>query len=484
MDTVWEIRTTPNYVALPRRQRSAIFRRVRREMSLGELSISGHVAWPRDPDWEQARAAWNLASDRQPAAVAFVESAEDVTKVIDFASRHGLKVTGRGTGHGAVAIGALEQTILIKTERMRGIEIDEGARAARVEAGVLALELGAACTERGLCSMPGSAPDVGVIGYTLGGGLSWLGRRYGFACNRVTAIELVTADGERRRVDAEHDSDLFWALRGGGGCYAIVTALHVALLPVADLYAGIMIFPAELGVGAIRAYRDWTTTAPEDVTSIVRFLRPPPLPDVPEPLRDRPLITIDAAFIGEQAAGERLLAPLREIGEPIIDTFAQIPAEALSKIHMDPEQPVPGLGHHALISELPDEAIDAFVGAVGPDAGSPLLLAELRHIGGALGRAGDNPGALTKLDADFLMFAIGMPMTPELGQAIDGYLDHLDETMTPWRADGGYFNFAERSCGIDAILPADTHEKLLAVKRRWDPDGIISANHELTVAPL
>jgi FAD binding domain len=452
-------------------------------MSLGELKISGHVARPGDSDWDQARAAWNLAADRQPAAVAYVESAEDVAKVIGFAARQGLKVTGRGTGHGAVAIGALEQTILIRTERMRGIEIDEQARTARVEAGVLAIELGAACTQRGLCSMPGSAPDVGVIGYTLGGGLSWLGRRYGFACNRVTAIELVTADGEIRRVDADADGDLFWALRGGGGCYAIVTALHLALLPIADLYAGIMIFGAELGAGAIRTYRDWADTAPDEVTSVVRFLRPPPLPDVPVPLRDRPLITIDAAFIGDQAEGERLLAPLREIGEPIMDTFAQVPAEALSKIHMDPEQPVPGIGHHALLSELPDEAIDAFVGAAGADSGTPLLLTELRHIGGALGRVGENTGALAKLEADYLMFGIGMPMTPQLGEAIDAQLDHLADVMTPWTAEGGYFNFAERACGIDAILPAATYERLSEVKRRWDPDGIISANHELTLAP-
>jgi hypothetical protein len=450
---------------------------------LGELSISGHVAQAGDADWDDARAAWNLAADRRPAAVAFVQSAEDVAKVIGFAARHGLKVTGRGTGHGAVAIGPLDDTIVIKTERMRGIEIGEKAQTARVEAGVLALELGAASQAKGLCSLPGSAPDVGVIGYTLGGGLSWLGRRYGFACNRVQAIELVTADGEIRRVDAERDSDLFWALRGGGGCYAIVTALHVALLPIPELYAGIMILPAELGAGAIRAYRDWTKTVPEEVTSIVRFLRPPPLPDVPEPLRDRPLITIDAAFSGEQSEGERLLAPLREIGEPIMDTFAQIPAEALSKIHMDPEQPVPGLGHHALIEQLPDEAIDAFVGAVGPEAGSPLLLAELRHIGGALGRTGEHAGALAKLDADFLMFGVGLPMTPQLGEAIDAHLDQLGDTMAPWTAEGGYFNFAERPCGIDAILPAETHARLLEIKRRWDPDGMISANHEVAVAP-
>jgi hypothetical protein len=452
-------------------------------MSLGELRISGHVAQPGDSDWDQARAAWNLAADRQPAAVAFVESPEDVAKTIEFAAKHGLKVTGRGTGHGAVAIGPLDDTILIKTERMRGIEIYEGAQTARVEAGVLAMELGAACTAKGLCSMPGSAPDVGVIGYTLGGGLSWLGRRYGFACNRVQAIELVTADGQIRRVDADNDSDLFGALRGGGGCYAIVTALRVALLPIAELYAGIMIYPAELGAGAIRAYRDWTATAPEEITSVVRFLRPPPLPDVPEPLRDRPLITIDAAYAGDQAQGEAAIAALREIGEPIMDTFAQVPAEALSKIHMDPEQPVPGIGHHALLSELPDEAIDAFVGAAGADSGTPLLLTEIRHIGGALGREGENPGALAKLDADYLMFGIGMPMTPQLGEAIDAQLDHLDETMAPWRAEGGYFNFAERSCKIDAILPRDTHARLLAVKRRWDPDGLISANHELTLAP-
>ncbi len=447
--------------------------------ALHELSITGRIATPADADWDQARAAWNLAADQRPAAVAFVESAGDVAKVIRFAGEHQLQVTGQGTGHGAVALGPLENTIVIKTERMRGVEVDGEAQTARVEAGVLALELGAAAQAAGLCSLPGSAPDVGVTGYTLGGGLSWLGRRYGFACNRVRAIELVSADGEIRQVDAENDSDLFWALRGGGGGYAIVTALHVALLPHDELYAGVLILPAELGAEAIRAYRDWTQTAPEEVTSIVRFIRPPPLPDVPEPLRDRPLITIDAACIGSQAEGEKLIAPLREIGEPIMDNFAQIPAEQLSKIHMDPEQPVPGLGHHDLVRELPDEAIDAFVGAVGPEAGSPLLLAELRHVGGALGRAGENAGALSKLDADFVMFGIGLPMTPELGQAIDRHLDHLHDVMRPWAASGGYFNFAERPCGVDAILPADTCARLQEVKRRWDPDGTIRANHDL-----
>ncbi len=367
-----------------------------------------------------------------------------------------------------------------------------------MEAGVLAAELGAAAQEHGLCSLPGSSPDVGVVGYTLGGGLSWLGRAHGFACNRVLAIELVTAAGEIRRVDAEHDPDLFWALRGGGGGYALVTALHLELLPVAELFAGALVFPAEVGADAIRAYRDWAAGVPETVTSVVRFLRPPPLPDVPEPLRDRPLLTIGAAFIGSREEGEELIAPLRALGGGggrgggdkggddggvlIMDTFAQIPAEALSRIHMDPEHPVPALSHHSVLRELPDAAIDAFVAAAGPEAGSPLLLAELRHAAGALARAPQGAGALAKLDAAYVMLGVGVPMTPALGEAIGRNLDELCDALAPWSGDGGYFNFAERPCDIDAILPAETCARLREVKDRWDPDGIVRANHALSVA--
>ncbi len=167
-----------------------------------QLSTDGRIATPDDGDWDEVRQAWNLAADPHPEAVALVESADDVAAVLRFCAERGLRVLGQGTGHGAVAVGPLEDTVVIKTERLRGIEVDPEAETARVEAGVLALELGEAAAKHGLCSMPGSSPDVGITGYTLGGGLSWLGRRYGFACNRVAAIEVVTADGEaahRRR---------------------------------------------------------------------------------------------------------------------------------------------------------------------------------------------------------------------------------------------------------------------------------------------
>jgi hypothetical protein len=445
--------------------------------NFNELSVEGRVATRADPDWDQARAAWNLAADQRPEAVVFAEGADDVAATVRFAAGNDLKVAAQGTGHGAAPLAPLEGTMLLKTERMRGIDVDPASRRARVEAGVLSLELGEAAGAHGLCSMPGSSPDVGVTGYTLGGGLSWLGRKHGFACNRVREIELVTAEGEQLTVDAEEGADLFWALRGGGGGYGVVVALHVELLPIAEIYAGALLFPAEVGAEAVRAYRDWAATTPDEVTSVVRFVTPPPLPDVPEPLRGTPLLTIDGACIGAREDGEAAFAPLREIGETIMDTFDWIPAAGLSRIHMDPESPVPGVGEGGLLRELPDDAIEAFAGVAGPGSGSPLLLSEIRQLGGALGRPAQDGGALSSLDAGFVMYSVGIPMTPDLGESIPAHLERIAEAMDPWRGEGRYFNFSEGACDVDAILPADVCERLGEVKRRWDPENRIVANH-------
>jgi hypothetical protein len=447
------------------------------------LAIAGRVATPNDSDWDEARQAWNLAAHQNPRAVALVEDAVEVQKVVRFAAENSLRVTAQGSGHGALSLRIPEGTILIKTERMRRIEVDAEARSARVEAGVLSLELVEAAAAHGLCSLPGSSPDVCVTGFTLGGGLSWLGRKHGFACNRLQAVELVTADGDLRTIDAENEPDLFWALRGGGGDYGIVTALRVGLVQLTDIYAGALIFPAEVGAAGVRAYRDWAAGVSEDVTSIIRFLRPPDIPDVPEFLRGKELLVIDAACIGDQAAGEAAIVPLREIGEPVLDTFGQIPTPGLCKIHMDPEQPVPGFGHHRVLRELSDEAIDAWVGAVGPGSGTPLLLSELRQLGGALGRPDPEGGALSHLDAGWVMYGVGMVMSPQMGEAVSAGLDRMHEAMEPWAAEGAYFNFADRACDTDAILPPDVCSRLADVKRQWDPDGRIFGNHAVSLDP-
>ena len=448
-----------------------------------ELKIDGRVATPQDDDWDAARLTWNLTADARPEAVAFVEGADDIAAVLGFAAANDLTVIGQGTGHGALPVGDFAGTIVIKTERMRGISIDADSGTARIEAGVLAAEVGAAAYEAGMCSLPGSSPDVGAIGYSLGGGVGWLGRNYGFACNRLTAIEVVTADGEQRRVDADSEPELFWALRGGGGSFAIVAAIEARLVPHNEVFGGTIIYPAQLGVDGLRAYRDWAAASPDEISSIIRFLRPPPLPDVPEPLRDTPLLTFGAVAIGDLDAGERAIAPMRELGEPIMDGFTRMPTNAISHIHMDPEQPVPGVGHSKLIRELPDEALDAFFGQVGPDAGSPLLLAEFVQLGGALGRPDTDGGALTHLDAEYLMFATGVAMSPEMAAAASSSLDRIDQALSPWAADGAFLNFADRPADLESIFDSETAARLASVKREWDPDGLIRANHAPAPAP-
>ena len=262
----------------------------------------------------------------------------------------------------------------------------------------------------------------------------------------------------------------------------MVTALHVELVPVSAAYAGALLFPPELAADGIRAYRDWTADAPEEAGSMVRMFDLPPIPDIPEPLRGKKWLAIIAACIGSRQEGEKAIAPLRAIGEPVVDSFEQMPTPGLTRIAMDPEPPVPALGHHRVLKELPDDAIAACVNVAGPESGAPLLVTELRHLGGALRRPAEDGGALDKLDGEFAMYGVGLLMDPALREPITGALDELSDAMDPWAAEGGYFNYAERPCEVDAILPAETCKRLAQVKRRWDPDDLILANHSVASA--
>ena len=441
--------------------------------------IEGDLVLPDDSGWDAARQAWNLAVDQHPAAVALVAGAEDVAAVIAFAREREMQVAAQGTGHGANPLGSLERVLLVKTGRLDGIEVDADAARARIGAGVIARALASAAQQKGLSSLPGSSPDVGVVGFTLGGGLGWLGRRYGLACNHVDAIEIVTADGEPRRVDAGTDPDLFWALRGGGGSFGVVTALELALLPVSEVYAGSVILPAENGREIFHRYREWVATTPDELTSIARFLRLPPLEEIPEPLRDRPLVTLGACHAGSESEGAELIAPLRDLGEPIMDTFATIPAAQLVTVHMDPEHPVPGIGGSVLLRELPERAVDAFVDAVGPESGSPLLLAELRQLGGALAVPAADAGALPCIDAAFVLNTVGSPLDPSEVAPINEHLDLVGDAMAGWATGGAYLNFTDRPVDGTALFPADVCRRLAEVKQRCDPDGLMRANYVL-----
>src|SRR5215210_2414628 len=332
--------------------------------------LTGDVVHPDHPEWDLARRAWNLAVDQRPALVALPADAGDVLAVVDYAIRSGLKVAPQGTGHNASAIASLDDTILLSTQRMRGVEIDVEAQTARVQAGTLWIEVTEAATPHGLFPLSGSSPDVGVVGYTLGGGLSWLARKHGLAAHHVTAIELVTPGGRLIRATPDDHAELFWALRGGGGNFGVVTAMEFRLFPYGEVYGGMFLWGYERHAELLRAWRDWTRTAPEDVTTSFRIMHMPPLPDLPPFLSGRSVVVIDGAFAGSIEDGAAAVAALRAL-EPEIDTWAPASPAALSRIHMDPEEPIGARSTTMMLGELDDAALAAFAAPIQP--GAPVL---------------------------------------------------------------------------------------------------------------
>ena len=303
--------------------------------------------------------------DERPAIVVEAESAADVARAVRYARAHRMRIAPQGTGHSAGPLEPLDGAMLLRTTRMRQVRIDPAARTARAEAGAIWQDVTVPAGQHGLAALAGSFPDVGVTGYTLGGGLSWLARRYGLAANSITAAELVTPGGDLVRADAGHNSDLFWAVRGGGGSVGVVTALEMRLYPVRELYAGDLFFPIQRAAEVLHAWREWTLAVPDEVTSIGHILRFPPLPEVPGPFRGRAFVIVEAACLGDADTGAELTGPLRRLG-PELDTFAMIPAPALAQLNMDPGQPVPGVGDGAFLTDLPAAAVDALLTVAGP----------------------------------------------------------------------------------------------------------------------
>jgi FAD binding domain len=442
-------------------------------------ALAGKVVFPEDARFDEARRAWNLAVDQEPAAVVFPESASDVAAAVRLAVDAGWRIAAQGTGHGAATLGPLGDTILVKTERMRGLSVDPVERIARAEAGVLSLELVRAAAQHELAWLGGPSRDVGVVGYTLGGGLSFFGRKHGLAANSVRAIELVTADASLVRADRDHEPDLFWALRGGGGSFGIVTAIELELVPLTHAYAGLLWYPIERAGEVLHAWAELTRAdPPHELTTAGRFLNLPPIPEVPEPVRGKSFVVVEAVQLGDPATADELLAPLRALG-PANDTIQTVPAAALLDLFLEPEHPVPAVGDGLTLAELPPAAIDALIDTAGADAAVPLTSLEIRHLEGELARDRPGNGALSSVQAKYLMFAAGMAPTPELQDLMRGQVATVKQAMAPWAARHMLLNPAGTPTPMDAFWPAGAFERLRALKATVDPDNLIRANHTI-----
>jgi len=434
---------------------------------------------PTDARYDNARKAWNLTVDQRPAAIAMPRNADEIAGAVTRAAASGYRVAIQGTGHGAPSLGSLDGTVLVKTSAMRGVTIAPAALLARVEAGAVWADVVGAAAEHGLAALAGSSHDVGVAGYTLGGGVSSLSRRYGLAANSVLAAEVVTADGHLHRIDLAHEPDLFWALRGGGGSFAAVTALEIRLIPLQDVIAGVLFFPLDRALDVLRGWRRWVAHVPDEISSSARLLQFPPLPHIPEPVRGRSFVAVEIVHLGNAAKAEKLLAPLREL-QPVRDTVSRKTPVDLLGIHMDPPGPVPGVGDGMQLDQLPAEAIDALLAAAGPGSGSRLLSVELRHLGGALGRSAPESGALTALEGDFLLYAVGMAPEPSAAATVRGRIGQIKQAMAPWQAARDYLNFAEGGHDATRFFAPDVLARLRQVKQTYDPADVFQSNHPVT----
>jgi FAD/FMN-containing dehydrogenase len=446
------------------------------------LAVAGSVLLPGDAGYDDERAVFNLNHELVPAVIVVAQSASDVQAAVAFAAGQHRPVLVKTTGHQMV--GTARGSVLISTHRMNGVTIDAVGRTAKVGAGAIWAEVVQKAAKAGLAPLNGSNPTVGVSGYTLGGGLSpTLGRAHGYAADHVRSLDVVTADGELRHVDAASEPELFWALRGGKGNFAVVTALEFDLFPVSRLYGGGIYFPGERMADVLRAWTAWHPDTPETMTSSFAAMRLPALPGVPEPLRGVFAVSLRIAYTGTVEDGERMVAPLRAVAPPILDTVADMPYTEVAAIHNEPTDPLPYYERSIMLREFPAVAQDKLVDLVGPDSDTTMWIAELRALGGAWDREPAVPNAVATRGVPYVLLGVEVaPLSEE--QRLKESIAALLDGMEPWQSDRRLVNnlAPEEATDAVAIYGPERYERLARIKKTYDPTNMFRINHNVVPA--
>ncbi|MGX7757554.1 FAD-binding oxidoreductase [Streptomyces angustmyceticus] len=451
----------------------------------------GPVLVPGDDGYDAERSGFQRAYRHRPAVIAGAECAGDVVAAVRFARAQGLPVAVQATGHGLSA--ATDGGLLISTRRMTEVRVDPAAGTARVGAGALWGQVVEAAAPYGLAPLNGSSPGVGVVGYTLGGGIGVLARTYGLAADRVRSVDLVTADARRLTVTAERDPGLFAALLDGGHGLGVVTAMEFGLLPVPRLYGGQLVFGGEQLDAALAAYLRWTGTVPDELTSSLALIVYPDLPQLPAPLRGRYLAQIRIAYTGSAAEGERLVAPLRAVGPRVSDDLREMPYAESHTIHRDPSDPHAYDGDNALLSGLDAAALRRVAALTGP-AAPTMCVVQLNHLGGAMARPsgpggpGGGAGAAGHRGARFALRLLsplpGEGASPAAGSGaalatVRALHAEALGAVAPWRIGRNVnFLFGPHGARPDAaevarsVRDADAHRRLARLKDRHDPENV------------
>lgn len=443
--------------------------------------VAGPVLAGSHPDAAVEAATFNLAVTHRPSVVVGATGADDVAAAVRWAVAHGLPVAAQATGHGPIR--PVDGGVLITTSRMSAVEVDADRRTARVGAGARWADVIAAGEPFGLTGVSGSSSSVGVVGYSLGGGLGPLSRQYGFGADQVLSVELVTADGRLRHLDAQSEPDLFWAIRGGKSNFGVVTSMEIALVPVTTIYGGALFFAADSARDVLHSFRTWAPTLPDRAGTSVALMNLPPFEHLPEPIRGKYVAMLRFAHNGGEAEGAELLAPMLDAGEVLLSGVGPMPYSQSDLIHQDPTDPLPVWERGGLLRELSAEAVEALLAVAGPETNPFLTMVELRLMGGALGRQPRVPNAVPGREAAYTLLALGA-LAPEIAERVPAAGEAVLSAMEGWSTGTVQLNWLGETATPADVARAwtpETHRRLMEVKRAVDPDNVFRFGHNLGV---
>ena len=436
--------------------------------------VAGPVLAAGEPGLAEEVSGFQLSVTHDPAVAVGATSVGDVAAAVRWAAAQGLPVVVQATGHFPVRPA---EGLLITTGRMRAVSVDPERRVATAAAGALWADVVEVTAEHGLAPLSGSSSGVGVVGYTLTGGVGPLAREFGFAADLVTRLELVTADGSVRQVTAESDPELFWALRGGKGNFGIVTEIEFGLVPVAQLAGGALYFDGADADRLLRTYRSWTATLPEQTTTSLALMRAPDLPMVPEPLRGTLSVLLAFAHDGPLDEAEQVLQPMRAAGTVLLGGVEMLPVTEFDRIHNDPTEPGASWDGGLLLGSLEEGTIDAILAVAGPGVSTVVTGIELRHLGGALSREPAVPDALPGRDAGFAVFVLGV-LAPPVADAVPAAGAAVLDALRPWALPTRLVAFGGTAAPAEVYGP-ERLARLLRVKDALDPTNVFRSGGAL-----